>query len=171
MAMTFEEFAGTQVRPLLGLMTAMCGDAGLAEDLVQDVLLKAHQRWAKISKLDLPERYVRKMLVNEFVSWRRKWARLVPTAEIDLFDDGPDLATTHADRSALQSRLEQLPRRQQAVLALRYFADLSDTEIAEALGCSVGAVRAYISRGLSTLRTDTELLTTNRFDIESRRSS
>jgi RNA polymerase sigma-70 factor (sigma-E family) len=171
MSMTFEEFAAARVRPLLGLMTAMCGDAGLAEDLVQDVLLKAHQRWSKIGRLDLPERYVRKMLVNEFLSWRRKWARIVPTAQVDLFDDGPDLATAHADRSALQSRLDQLPRRQQAVLALRYFGDLTDTEIAEALGCSVGAVRAYVSRGLATLRTDTELLTTNRIDTESRRSS
>jgi RNA polymerase sigma-70 factor (sigma-E family) len=169
---TFEEFVAAQLRPLLGLMTAMSGDRGLAEDLVQDVLLKTHQRWAKIERLDRPEFYVRKMLVNEFLSWRRKWARVVPMSDVELFDDRPDDATTHADRGALQSRLLRLPRRQQAVLAMRYFGGLSDTEIATALGCGVGTVRGYVSRGLATLREDgLQLLTTDRIDIETGSSS
>ncbi len=160
--MTFEEFAETNLRSLIGLATAMSGDAGLGEDLVQDVLLKAHRNWSKIERLGSPPAYVRRMLVNEFVSWRRKWARLVPTAEITLTDDAPDHASTHADRNALQGQLDRLPRQQRAALALRYFGGLSDGEIAEALRCEVTTVRAYISRALTTLRGRSDaLLTTN----------
>ncbi len=160
--MTFEEFVAAQLRPLLGMASAMSGDPGLAEDLVQEVLLKAHRHWRKIEKLDVPAGYVRRMLVNEFLSWRRKWARMVPTAETDLVDDAPDHATSHADRQALASELARLPRRQQAVLAMRYFGGLSDTEIADVLGCRVTTVRAYVSRALATLRArPAALVTTN----------
>ena len=160
--MTFDEFAAAHLRSLIGLATAMSGDPALGEDLDQDVLLKAHRNWTKIEKLGSPPAYVRRMLVNEFVSWRRKWSRLVPTAEIQLTDDRPDHASTHADRAALQTQLDRLPRQQRAALALRYFAGLSDGEIAEALRCEVTTVRSYISRALATLRgRPGELLTTN----------
>jgi RNA polymerase sigma-70 factor (sigma-E family) len=160
-SMTFEEFVRAQLGPLLGLATAMSGDPGLGEDLVQEVLLKAHRHWNKIDKLSSPPSYVRRMLVNEFVSWRRKWSRIVPTADVQLVDDRPDHASTHADHQALQTQLAGLPRRQRAALALRYFGGLSDTEIAEALGCEVTTVRAYISRGLAALRLQPESLLTN----------
>jgi RNA polymerase sigma-70 factor (sigma-E family) len=160
--MTFEVFAAAEVRPLLGLASAMSGDPGLAEDLVQEVLFKAHRRWRSIEKLDMPSGYVRRMLVNEFLSWRRKWARVVPTAEIEFVDDAPDHATAHADRQALAAALTRLPSRHRAVLAMRYYGGLSDTEIADVLGCRVTTVRAYISRALATLRSQpTALLTTN----------
>jgi RNA polymerase sigma-70 factor (sigma-E family) len=160
-ALRFDEFAANQIGPLLGLATAISGDPKLGEDLVQEVLLKAHRHWNKIDKLASPTSYVRRMLVNEFVSWRRKWARLVPTADIVLVDDAPDHASSHADRQALQSQLDRLPRRQRAALALRYFGGLSDAEISEALGCEISTVRAYISRALSTLRVQRAALLTN----------
>ncbi len=164
--MTFEDFARAQIGPLLGLATAMSGDPGLGEDLVQEVLMKAHRHWNKIDKLSSPPSYVRRMLVNEFVSWRRKWSRIVPTADIHVVDDRPDHASTHADRQALQSQLDRLPRRQRAALALRYFAGLSDSEIAEALGCEVTTVRAHISRALSTLRAQPAALLINDLTAE-----
>jgi RNA polymerase sigma-70 factor (sigma-E family) len=163
---TFEDFARAQIGPLLGLATAISGDRGLGEDLVQEVLLKAHRHWNKIDKLSSPAGYVRRMLVNEFVSWRRKWSRVVPTAEIHLTDDRPDYASTHADRQALQTQLDRLPRRQRAALALRYFAGLPDAEIAETLGCEVTTVRAYISRALSALRLQSGALLTNDLSSE-----
>jgi RNA polymerase sigma-70 factor (sigma-E family) len=159
--MTFEEFARAQTGSLRGLATAMSGDRGLGEDLVQEVLLKAHRHWNKINKLSSPPTYVRRMLVNEFVSWRRKWSRIVPMADVQLVDDRPDHASVHADRQALQAQLDRLPRRQRAALALRYFGGHTDTEIAEALGCEVTTVRAYISRALSTLRRQPMALLTN----------
>ncbi len=170
--MTFDDFAAAQVRPLLGLGTAMSGDRGLAEDLVQEVLIKAHRHWKRIERLDAPAVYVRRMLVNEFLSWRRTWARVIPMAEIRLVDDTPDHATSHADRAALQAQLSRLPRRQRAVLALRYYGGLSDAEIATVLGCTVGTVRGYASRALATLRAEpAALLTTDLFPVEPRSSS
>src|SRR5579875_929378 len=117
--MGFEEFVRSQTRPLLGLGTAMSSDAALAEDLVQDVLLKVHGRWERIAALDDPPSYVRRMLVNEYLSWRRKWARVVPVASAEPrweLDDTPDPATTHADRAALTEQLRRLTRRQRTVL-------------------------------------------------------
>lgn len=75
--MTFEQFAAERLRALLRVATTLTSDRGLGEDLVQDVMLRAHARWDRIQRLDEPYAYVRKMLVNEFLSWRRKWARIV----------------------------------------------------------------------------------------------
>ena len=76
--MTFEEFAATRLDAVVRFATVLTNDRGLAEDVVQEVLIRAHQRWAQIESLDQPEAYVRRMIVNEFYSWRRKWARIVP---------------------------------------------------------------------------------------------
>lgn len=156
--MTFEQFVVDRTRSLIGLATAMSGDAHLAEDIVQDVLIKTHRNWANISTLDDPLSYVRRMVTNEYLSWRRKWSRLVPKADIVLTDDAPDDATTHADRTALLQELRTLTRRQRAVLALRYYSGLSDNQISAALGCSDGAVRSYASRALAELRAHRESL-------------
>ena len=155
---TFEEFVAQRTGALIGLAAAMSGDIHLAEDVVQDVLIKAHSRWLRIEELDDPFSYIRRMVVNEYLSWRRKWARLVPFADITLFDDRPDEATRHADRDALARQLATLTRRQRTVLALRYYSGLSDAEIAVALGCSEGSVRAHASRGLAALRAAPEVL-------------
>jgi RNA polymerase sigma factor (sigma-70 family) len=110
------------------------------------------------SAADDPFAYVRRMLINERISWRRKWGRVVPVSEahlrsiVDVAGDAPDHANTLAEREALIHRLRRLPRRQQAVLALRYFAGMPDADIAAELGCSVSAVRSYISRALTRLR-------------------
>jgi len=150
--MTFEEFAAAQVGPLLGMAAAMSGDPGLAEDLVQEVLLKAHRRWRRIERLDAPPAYVRRMLVNEFLSWRRKWARYIPKADVEPDTRQPDHAEAHAERSALLAEVVKLPRRQRAVLVLRYYEGMSDAQIAEVLGCAETTVRGYAFRGLAALR-------------------
>ena len=95
------------------------------------------------------------MVVNEFLSWRRKWARIVPHAQVDLDQsDTPDHADRYADADESLAELSRLPKRQRAVLVLRYYGGLSDTEIAETLGCSPGTVRSYASRALASLRVE-----------------
>lgn len=161
--MGFEEFVAAQTRALLGLGAAMSGDPHLAEDLVQDVLIKAHQRWDRISGLADPPSYVRRMLTNEYLSWRRKWARILPSDRLHIFDradDAPDAAVTHAERDALAGQLRQLPRRQRAVLALRFYSGLDDAEIARTLGCGESSVRSHASRALATLRVQAQDLST-----------
>ena len=103
--MTFDQFIRTRLAPLLRFATMLCIDPGLAEDLIQDVLIKAHGRWATIQGLDHPEAYVRRMVVNEFVSWRRKWARVIPVATVEDSTPVGDHAEGHAERDALFRRL------------------------------------------------------------------
>jgi RNA polymerase sigma-70 factor (sigma-E family) len=159
--MTFEEFAAAHLDRLLRFATVLCGEPGLAEDVLQEVLLRAHKRWHSIGGLDRPDRYVRKMIINEHLSWRRKWSRLVPTADVRPPGAVPDPAEGHAERRALLAELARLPERQRAVLVLRYYSGLPDREIADLLGCQPSAVRAYAARALATLRVDsTSLLLT-----------
>lgn len=150
--MTYEEFLNTRLRELLRFAVLLCGDRGLAEDVVQDVLIRAHRQWDRIGSTDFPFAYVRRMVVNEHLAWRRKWARQIPTGDVIRIGSIPDHAEQVTDRDDLVSRLRTLPARQRAAIVLRYYGDLSDLEIAGTLGCSPGTVRGYLSRALATMR-------------------
>ena len=151
--MTFEDWLAAELPRLLRFADVLCGGPDPAEEVVQDVAIKVHTRWAKISGLEHREAYVRRMIVNEYLSWRRKWSRLVPQAEFtEPRPSGADFADQQADRALLVTELARLPRKQKAVLVLRYLEGLPDTEIAEILGCSAVTVRTHASRGLATLR-------------------
>jgi RNA polymerase sigma-70 factor (sigma-E family) len=154
--MTFEEFAATRLPAVLRFAGVLTGDRALAEDVVQDVLIRAYERWRQIGVMDHPESYVRKMVVNEYLSWRRRSWRLVPAgagADVDRRSI-PDHAPGYAERDALLAELGRLPRRQRAVLVLRYYEGLPDAGIAEVLGCAPGTVRGYASRALAALRVE-----------------
>lgn len=154
--MTFEEFAAERLPALLRFAAVLTGDRASAEDLAQEVLIRVHARWPAIGGLDRPEYYVRKMILNEFLSWRRRSWRPVPAGRGTEVDrrQAPDPAASYAERDALVTELGKLPARQRAVLALRYYVGLSDTEIADTLGCTPGTVRGYASRALATLRVE-----------------
>jgi RNA polymerase sigma-70 factor (sigma-E family) len=141
---------------VLRFVGVLTGDRGLAEDVVQEVLIRAHKRWPQISELERPELYVRKMVVNEYLSWRRRSWRLIPGGSGQDVDDRltPDHALVHAERDALLAELGKLPRRQRAVLVLRYYEGLPDSVIAEMLGCAPGTIRGYASRALAALRVE-----------------
>lgn len=103
--------------------------------------------------------YVHRMLVNELTSSRRRWGRLVPTAIIPERDSHPDHAAAIEQRDELVRDLLELPQRQRAVIALRYWADMSDQQIADAMGCRASTVRAYAARALAALRIDNDFRT------------
>jgi RNA polymerase sigma-70 factor (sigma-E family) len=143
---TYEEFADARLGALLRYAVMLTGDPHQAQDLVQETMVRVQLNWRRVARSDAPERYVRRMLTNQFVDWRRgSWARRV-------------LLRGHAqsavDRDQVWSWLSRLPRRQRATLVLRYYEDLPDAEIAEILGCAVGTVRSCISRALATLRAE-----------------
>jgi RNA polymerase sigma-70 factor (sigma-E family) len=146
----FESFMAMQQRTLLRFATALTGDPRLAEDVVADVLGRAYERWSRVGSVEDPGAYVRRMVVNEFVSRKRREKRAI-FRSADL-GESPDHAGVHAERDALRGRLAQLPARQRAAVVLRYYEDLPDDRIAEALGCATGTVRSLISRALVTLR-------------------
>lgn len=147
----FESWAAARLPALLGAARAMCGDRGTAEDVVQDVLAKVYAQWDRIDALDAPDAYVRRMLVNEVISWRRKWSRFVPHAAPSLPPVG-DPTPDFAQLDSLLSEIRRLPARQRVVIGLRYFADLSDDDIAASLGCAPSTVRVHAARALATLR-------------------
>jgi RNA polymerase sigma-70 factor (sigma-E family) len=152
--MTFEEFAATRMPALLAFAVVLAGDRAGAEDLAQEVLVRVYLRWDKIARLDRPEWYVRKMILNEFLSGRRRSRRQATATGLDADSAGsvPDHAELYGERQALLSELGKLPRRQRAVLVLRYYEDRGDAEIAKLLGCTPGTVRGYAARGLAALR-------------------
>lgn len=152
--MTFEEYAATRLDAVLRYAVVLTNDRGLAEDLVQEVLIRAHSRWDQISGLDHPEAYIRRMVTNEFLSWRRKWARIVPSSDASLDRPAPDRSGEVVERTAMLAEVARLPRRQRAVLVLRYYEGLSDADIAEILGCSPTTVRGYAFRALARLRVE-----------------
>jgi RNA polymerase sigma-70 factor (sigma-E family) len=153
-APSFDEVVGSNERRLLRLALMLSGEVHTAEDLVQTVLARAHRRWGRIGSLDHPEAYLRTMVVNEFLSWRRRLKnRERPLAELPELPTNEDIGARQAQRDAAWRLLAELPRRQRAVLVLRFYEDLPDDEIAAVLGCSASTVRSNAARGLANLRT------------------
>lgn len=151
----FEEFAIRELPGLLRYAVMLTGESDLAQDLVQDVMVKVHSQWRRVSAATYPRLYVKTMITRAFLSWRRRWAvRNVVLAPIDQLDGEPtsDHAPWIVDRDDVWRRLAGLPRQQRAVLVLRYYERLTDPEIATMLGCTAGAVRGYASRALAALR-------------------
>lgn len=155
--MTFEAYVAQSQRALLRFAMVLCADPALAEDLVAESLARAFRQWDRIGALDLPHAYVRRMVVNEFLSWRRRFARLSAHADMTAFDSPQDdHADALAERDALLRRLGALPRKQRAAIVLRFYEGMSDEEIGAELRCRAGTVRSHISRGLAALRLQAE---------------
>jgi RNA polymerase sigma-70 factor (sigma-E family) len=148
----FDEYVREHSRQLLRLATVLARDRGTAEDIVQEVLIRAHERWSKIGQLSYPHAYVRKMVVNEATAWRRRWARIEPRPDFVLDRPTPTPGDQLDDRDELLAEIAKLPSKVRAAIVLRYFEDLPDAEIAELLACRAVTVRGYIHRGLRALR-------------------
>jgi RNA polymerase sigma-70 factor (sigma-E family) len=156
----YQDFVTTGWPRLLRLAFLLTQDWAAAEDLVQTALVKAWFAWPRIR--GEPEPYVRKIIVNTRTSWlRRTWrSREVTSAAVpDQPGDLDVFGETH-DRDAVWAALRRLPPRRRAVLVLRFFEDLPETQVAELLGCSVGTVKSQASKALATLRIDEVLKTT-----------
>jgi RNA polymerase sigma-70 factor (sigma-E family) len=132
---------------------AVSGDRGVAEDAVQTAFAKAYRSWRRISRLAAPEAYLRRMVVNEVLSDRRlaRHRHEVPRQQLpeQIAVGGPDAALSHDE---MWRALSTLPARQRAVLVLRYYEDLSEQQIADALGCRPGTVKSQASAALASLR-------------------
>ncbi|GAB7052975.1 SigE family RNA polymerase sigma factor [Catenuloplanes indicus] len=148
----FREFVRAQWGPLTRTAYLLTGDRSYAEDLVQTALEKTHRRWRRVSAMDAPVAYVRRVMVTTAISWRRRRSLgEIPAQPADRVQTG-DPYQQVVERDHLLAGLRELPPRMRAVLVLRYFEDLSETDIAAALGCSTGTVKSQASRGLQRLR-------------------
>ncbi|QWF77350.1 SigE family RNA polymerase sigma factor [Amycolatopsis sp. CA-230715] len=152
--MQFDEFAGEHLPGLVRFAAVLTGDRDRAQDFVQDALVKAHGRWARVSSAERPDLYLRRMVVNGYLTWRGRWyQRSVSTVDdVGELPGVADPAERIADGAELAALLATLPRSQQVAIVLRFYEDRDDHEIAEVLGCAVATVRSHVSRGLNALR-------------------
>lgn len=152
--MEFHEYVAARRTSLLRSAVLLgCPEAD-AEDLVQTTLLKAFRSWRRVSRADRPEAYVYRILVNALHDARgRRWRGERPTAELP--DPGleVDLTTGLAVRRALAA----MSKEHREVLVLRYYADLSEADIAHALGIAPGTVKSRAARGLEALAADRDV--------------
>ena len=155
----FEEFVVTRSPALLRTAYLLVRDLQLAEDLVQTSLTKAWFAWKRVN--GDPEPYVRRILVTTSVSWwRKRWTHETPTAIIP----EPTMPERHdwpPDGGEVWAALGRLPRRQRAVVVLRFVEDRTETETADLLGCSVGTVKSQCFKALAKLRVDGALAIEN----------
>ena len=156
--MTFEEYAASRLDRLFRFSAVLTGDRGLAEDIVQEVLIKVHARWADIAVIEHRDAYVRRMVVNEYLSWRRKWARVVPV-DADRLPESPvaDFTEQHSERDRLVGELAAMPAQKRTAVVLRYYEGLSFADIAAIMGCRPATARGHVSRALATLRVSPDL--------------
>lgn len=154
----FEEYVAARSPYLLRIAYLLTRNRASAQDLLQEAFLKTWFAWSRIGD---PESYVRRVLVTSYISGlRRRWRAEVPSDSLP--DSGtPDASDTVTQRLALWEALGRLPRRQRALVVLRYFADLTEAQTADALGVSVGTVKSQTSRALAKLRVDASLTTGN----------
>jgi RNA polymerase sigma-70 factor (sigma-E family) len=147
----FEEFVAARWTALYRLAYLLTASPSAADDLLQTTLEKAYMRWARIGGMEHAEAYVRRMIANTYLSGRRRaWVREEPR------DGLPETASPAEspvlDRALLWPLVCALPARQRAVIVLRYYEDLSEAEIAAALGCAPGTVKSQASAAMKALR-------------------
>jgi RNA polymerase sigma-70 factor (sigma-E family) len=154
----FDRFVRARNAGLLRTAWLLVGDWPAAEDLVQIALERLWPKWSRLPDDQQRLAYVHRILTTSFLRGRRrKWIGEVATAELPEPEsaDGTDALLV---RDGVLSAIRRLPPRQRAVVALRYLADLTEPQTAAALHCSVGTVKSYSSRAMSTLRADPGLL-------------
>ncbi len=151
-APSFQEYAATAWPWLYRSSYLLTGNHADAEDLAQQTLLQACQSWAKVSRADQPAAYLRRMQTNLYISQRRPKGRRLELLTDAPPEPRPEPAAGPEDRMVIWPHIASLPPRQRAVVVLRYYEQLSEREIAEALGCSTGNVKSTAHRALQTLR-------------------
>jgi RNA polymerase sigma-70 factor (sigma-E family) len=149
----FTRFAASQAGSLSRLAYTLTGDHEAARDLAQDALVAVFRSWERVASADSPAAYARRVLINRRLADLRRpkvderltsepHARAAVVSEDGRYDE----------REAVWQALSNLTVRQRTVLVLRYYEDLSDSEIAELLRCRRSTVRSLAARGVTALR-------------------
>jgi RNA polymerase sigma-70 factor (sigma-E family) len=153
-------------RSLVRMAALLLHDTAAAEDVVQDAFIAMHRSWRRLRDTDKALAYVRQAVVNRARSRLRHLKvvdRKAPALlhdETTAFVPSAEHGALHAlERAQVMTALRALPTRQREVLVLRYYSDLSEAQIAEAMGISAGAVKSHASRGIAALRSSLEATT------------
>jgi RNA polymerase sigma-70 factor (sigma-E family) len=156
----FQDFMLGRWPALVRFAYGLTGDRGHAEDLAQIALAKAYASWGRVRRADDPDAYVRRILINANHSrFRRSRVEEKPAMVGDGLPEPSVADRTGAidERSVLVAALMELPPRQRAVVVLRYWDGLTESQAAAVLGCSVGNIKSQASRALAKLRTSAQL--------------
>ena len=147
---------GTHYRPLVRLAAMLVGDVPTAEELVQDSFIALHTSWRRPADSDRALSYLRRSVVNRCrsVLWHRLIADKLTPAIAPGIPGAAHEQITLSGHSALVSALRILPPPQREVLVLRYYANLSDAQIATTMGISTAAVNSHIARAMSSLQAE-----------------
>jgi RNA polymerase sigma-70 factor (sigma-E family) len=149
----FRSYVAARSPALLRTAYLLTGSRADAEDLLQTALAKTYLAWDRIREREALDGYVRRTMVNTQTSrWRRRKVVEYPTDELPESASGRDAAADLALHDALWTALAELPKRQRAMVVLRYYEDLSEAETAQVMGVSVGTVKSTTSRALTKLR-------------------
>ena len=147
----FDDFFTAQAPGILALLVSLTGDRGQAEDLTQEVFVKAYRDWARIGGYDKPGAWARRVAINAATSagrrrgsegraLRRVWSR----GQLDV---APDVADLAHDSAGFWAVVRALPRQQAAAIALHYLDDASVADVAIALGCAEATAKVHLHRG------------------------
>jgi RNA polymerase sigma factor (sigma-70 family) len=152
----FARLVETESRGLVAAVTAIVGDAHRAEEIVQDAFERAYRRWRRVSRLDRPGAWVRRVAINEAISaTRRRTSERKATVRLESL---AGIEPAHVDPlqaledEAVWAAVRALPRDQAVVIALRYGADLGIDEIAETIDSTAPAVKSLLHRARAALR-------------------
>jgi RNA polymerase sigma-70 factor (sigma-E family) len=148
----FSEFVEARSSALFRTAYLMVGDHQLAQDLLQEALIKTLMAWPRLRDPSRVEAYTRRIVVTTSISWRRR--RSFHEYPSDTMPDRgePDRVDILVTHDEVMAALLMLPPRQRAAVVLRYYDDLTEAQTAESMGCSVGTVKSQVASGLQKLR-------------------
>jgi RNA polymerase sigma-70 factor (sigma-E family) len=148
----YAEFVAARSACMFRTAYLLIGDYQLAEDLLQESLVKAYVAWPRLREVANAEAYTRRIIVTTAISWRRR--RSFGERPIGEFPETvfPDPTEGITGRDELWTGLHLLPPRQRAAVVLRFCEDLSEAQTAELMDCSVGTVKRQVSIALGKLR-------------------
>ena len=148
----FSEFVAARSSSLFRTALLVVGDHQLAQDLLQESLVKTYAAWPRLREVSNAEAYTRRVIITTSISWWRR--RSSHERPVDHVPDAsaPDQTEWLGDHDELWAVLSSLPPRHRAAVVLRFCEDLSERRTAELMGCSVGSVKRHTSMGLVKLR-------------------
>lgn len=155
---SFAEFVADRQTSLLRLAWGLTGDRELAEDLAQTALMRLWPRWERVRDQN-PAAYLQRIVVTTYATWwRRRWRSEASTGALPETASSEEEYATIDGLDTVRHWLATLSPRQRAIVTLRFLADLSVTDTAEAMGCSEGTVKSQTAKALAHLRAKTSTL-------------
>jgi RNA polymerase sigma-70 factor (sigma-E family) len=148
----YSEFVTARSARLFRTAYLVIGDYQLAQDLLQDALVRTYVAWPRLREIANAEAYTRRTLVTTAISWRRRRSFHERPAATVRETAVPDPTESVGAHDELGHALDQLPPRQRTAVVLRFCEDLSEAQTADLMGCSVGTVKRQVFVALGKLR-------------------